>query len=368
MFSFFRNKDIILSNTEALTGCLHELADLLEKNNIPSANVVRKLLSFPLPEKQNDFIHHLNASAMWDGRDAVCYADDFNSKKDERAFETLIIRLAALMKETGIKNRLAESIARKFSGLHNQFPCPVKEQTRIRIEEAMTQLTALFGTEALLSKRVLIPDPEDFNILFDGSEKSIQKTLQIVAKQMDLNPADIKLDIYRERIKELNSGGPMNSPIYLNVEAGQKSSAGLYWGKLEDGKYHIAVEYNSLRDPEKLVAVLAHELSHVKLLGENRTDKNDEFLTDLTCVFFGLGVFNANAAFNYIVTFEARGYNNMGYLSQMAWGYALALHAFIRKEEEPGWLEYLNPNVRSDFKMSMEFIQHNQGLIFETKS
>jgi hypothetical protein len=47
---------------------------------------------------------------------------------------------------------------------------------------------------------------------------------------------------------------------------------------------------------------VAHELARVRLLGEQRinTDCGDqEQLTDLATVFFGLGIFTADAAFDY---------------------------------------------------------------------
>ena len=52
-----------------------------------------------------------------------------------------------------------------------------------------------------------------------------------------------------------------------------------------------------LDEPENMVAVLAHEIAHIKLPGESRMEENDERITDLTTIFFGLGIFNANAAF-----------------------------------------------------------------------
>jgi hypothetical protein len=50
---------------------------------------------------------------------------------------------------------------------------------------------------------------------------------------------------------------------------------------------------------------LAHEFSHIKLLGENRMQENHEHLTDLFTVVFGLGIFNANASFKEIKTADS---------------------------------------------------------------
>ena len=54
-------------------------------------------------------------------------------------------------------------------------------------------------------------------------------------------------------------------------------------------------------DPMALVATIGHELGHERLAGEGRVAgrADEEQLTDLLTVYFGLGVFNANAAFQY---------------------------------------------------------------------
>ncbi len=51
-----------------------------------------------------------------------------------------------------------------------------------------------------------------------------------------------------------------------------------------------------------LVGTMAHELAHVRLLGESRIMRevfDNELLTDLTGVHFGLGIFLANTSRNW---------------------------------------------------------------------
>ena len=95
-----------------------------------------------------------------------------------------------------------------------------------------------------------------------------------------------------------------------------KASAGLFLDKNESGNYEIFVERKNLSDPENLVATLAHEFAHIKLLGEKRLAFNDEFSTDLTTVVFGLGVFNANASFKEHKSYDSYRHNSIGYLMQ----------------------------------------------------
>ena len=121
-----------------------------------------------------------------------------------------------------------------------------------------------------------------------------------------------------------------------------------------------------MTDPENLVATLAHEFAHIKLLGENRIDNNDEYLTDLLTVVFGFGIFNANTAFREHKSHHSFGYNTSGYLKQPQWGYALALYIYFKEEDNPEWIKFLTPNIRSDIRRSLDFIYTNPDVIFKT--
>ncbi len=78
--------------------------------------------------------------------------------------------------------------------------------------------------------------------------------------------------------------------------AGYAGRSGLYQD--EGGVYRIWIEVTNLDAPFSIVATCAHELAHVVLLGQGRISpdaEDHEQLADLLPVFFGLGVFSANA-------------------------------------------------------------------------
>jgi hypothetical protein len=52
-------------------------------------------------------------------------------------------------------------------------------------------------------------------------------------------------------------------------------------------------------------------------------------------------------------------------MTQMEWGYALSLFAYIRKEQQPPWADYLCKNVKADFKQGQYFISANEDMIFQ---
>ena len=237
--------------------------------------------------------------------------------------------------------------------------CPVNSETREWLENCFLWFIDTFGREKIETVNILTPTPEDFPITYDGELKSVLSTLAIVAKQMEVSPNDIVVDIYEETRTEFDAGGVFGNRLFLqNIET-QNYSGGLYFGLQEDNKYHIALEKNQVNDPVSIVASLAHEIAHIKLLGEKRIEENNEDLTDLIVIIFGLGIFNANTAFQTKKDFDAWGWSKSGYLSQMEWGYALALFAYIRGEENPDWANFLSTNIKADFEKSIEFIHHN---------
>jgi hypothetical protein len=128
-----------------------------------------------------------------------------------------------------------------------------------------------------------------------------------------------------------------------------------------NGRYVIGLDQAVIADPVCLTAVVAHELSHVRLLGERRITlprSDHERLTELLTVYLGLGVFTANAAVRFpeVLTkaedasFPAR----LGFLTERELGYALARHALLREETDPDWAHHLDAGPRAHFEACLE--------------
>jgi len=251
-----------------------------------------------------------------------------------------------------------------FFSKKQKTECPIDPDMRLWMENTFLWLATQFGHDNIATKPMLHPTPQHFPVHYDGSKESLIKTAEIVARQMELDINEINLETYEQNIHEFS--GDLGHRIWTEVDkdSDEKLSAGLYFGKNDQGKYEVLIEKKNLSDPENLVATLAHEFSHIKILGEKRLDFNDEQLTDLTPVVFGLGIFNANSAFKEYKSSDSYGHNSIGYLKQREWGYALALYSFFRQEENPDWIKFLTPNLKSDFKKSINFILANTDKVF----
>ncbi|HVX51505.1 MAG TPA: hypothetical protein VHB48_15185 [Chitinophagaceae bacterium] len=159
-----------------------------------------------------------------------------------------------------------------------QPQCPVDEQTRLWMEHAFLWLTQQFGEAVVQKKGVILPNSNFFHVIYDGTIEPLHKTAAIVAKQMDIDIDVIDLHVYDQNA---------NRAIFTVGEDGQGLAAGAYSKNENTGRYDIFIEKTFLtRKPEEILALLAHELAHIKLLGEKRLEDNDEHLTELTTVLF----------------------------------------------------------------------------------
>jgi hypothetical protein len=120
----------------------------------------------------------------------------------------------------------------------------------------------------------------------------------------------------------------------------------------------------SLADPQVLVALFAHELSHYLLAATSEAPtceaSEKEPLTDLTAVFEGFGLFSCHAAFQFRqwtgVATQGWSVSRLGYLTDAEFAFAIALFC-IRNETYPALAaKYLRPNPREVFADALDYI------------
>ena len=83
-------------------------------------------------------------------------------------------------------------------------------------------------------------------------------------------------------------------------------------------------------------------------------------LTDLTTVFKGLGIFLANSPRHWdgnYTRWPGTDLRKPEYMTGAMFGYALALVAWVRGEENPAWAKYVRSGVRSEMWQGMRFLQ-----------
>jgi hypothetical protein len=239
---------------------------------------------------------------------------------------------------------------------------PLDKELRKYFENNFLWLMQEFPEPGIEKRIILTPTKEHFPINWNKSRENAFDALKVICNNMQIDSNEIELDFYDNGVKEIDMG---TSVIYIQSDPENPEAAGLFHHEKVDGKYRISLDEALLEQPDKLIATIAHELSHVKLLGEKELDQNDEMLTDFTTVFFGLGIFNANAAFQFYNQTDSWGYSNLGYLKIEEWAYALALLAFIRQENDPQWKQYLSKTLKNDFEKCLKYMIENEEEIFK---
>jgi hypothetical protein len=233
--------------------------------------------------------------------------------------------------------------------------CPVRPVEQEWIERSMDWFVEQFGTTRLHGD-VVLPTDTYFPGTYRGSREDVRAVLERLCAHMDIDPSlvDLEHDEYDDN-PELRARVPINT-----------SSAGAAGHhRIRDGRSVIGIRDDQAARPMALVATIAHELGHVLLLGQGRISpgrEDHEPLTDLLTIFFGLGIFSANAAFEYA---QERGYattSRLGYLTEPMYGYGLARYAWLRGEANPGWARYVDTNPRTFLKRGLRYLQRSTHL------
>lgn len=214
----------------------------------------------------------------------------------------------------------------------------------------MDWFVAEFGTDRLRGE-VVLPNDDYFPGTYRGTRDDVRAVVQRLCGHMHIDPDRVEL----EHEPDVDDAG-----LSANVPIHRESSGAAGHHRLRGGRSVIGIGDELAARPMALVATVAHELGHVLLIGEGRVSreqKDHEPLTDLLTVFFGLGIFGANAAFDH--SREVRGEyaytrtNRLGYLTEPMFGYGLARYAWLRGETNPAWATYLDTNPRTFLKRGL---------------
>lgn len=233
--------------------------------------------------------------------------------------------------------------------------CPVEAEDKVWIEECMLWLIEEFGGDTVRNCTVILPTDEFFPDPFSEEEDDVRALVDRVCGYMGVKPERVELNFFTDEEAAVR----LNVPAFESTHAG---AAGHY--RKRRGNYVISLESAQVRDPTSLVATIAHELGHARLLGEARLPygrEDHEPLTDLLTVFLGMGVFTGNAVFSFRQWTDAfsQGWQTerRGYMTEEMFGYALALFAWVRGEPNPRWSKYLKGNVSAYFKNGHKYLE-----------
>jgi hypothetical protein len=241
--------------------------------------------------------------------------------------------------------------------------CPVPLAMQAWIETSMHWFGGQFGREAALGD-VSTPAPEFFPAPYSATPEQIDALVTKVCGLMSVDPSGVTVELFgdlADRSAEIS---------------GEKHAVGHY--RRRNGRAVIGLDRREAADPAYLTAIIAHELCHVRLLGERRITtarKDHERLTDLLTVYLGFGIFSTNAALSFAGTHRRwsatplgylnerelnatrrDGYKRLGYLTEPQFAYALACYGRLRGETEPAWAAHLDPGPRAQLAQGQAYL------------
>lgn len=233
------------------------------------------------------------------------------------------------------------------------FPsaCPCDPAAKAWVEERLAWLADEFDDHAFNGRRIVLPTPEFFPDRYDSSPKAVRRLLDRVCDYMDV-PPELVVQWFKSDEGRL---GVVNEDGYgLGYAAGTYQEA--------EGEFNVTIDTSMLPDPMGLVGTMAHELGHVKLLGEGRTmsdEYDNELLTDLITVHFGLGLFTANKPAHFVPTKRRWPGSELfrpEYMTPPMYGWALAHLAWFRGEEKPAWAKHLHYHARNEVLQGLRYL------------
>ena len=240
-----------------------------------------------------------------------------------------------------------------FDWFRRRPACNVDPVTRDWIDRRWRWLTDEFGSDLMIDSPTVLPTAEFFPDVYDpADEVTVRALLERVCDGMHVSRHLVDWEFFSEDRR----------PELVNSEGhALGGAAGLYE---ESERFTIRLERRQLEEPMQLVGTAAHELAHVRLLGESRISPDafdNELLTDLTTVFHGYGLFLANVPRHWqsdATRWPGTDLYKPEYMTTPMYGYALALRTWLREEPTPPpWLRYLASAPRSEFKQAMRFLQ-----------
>jgi hypothetical protein len=238
--------------------------------------------------------------------------------------------------------------------------CPCDPVAKQWVEDRLSWLSQQFGLHILLERPIILPIAEFFPDPWDGSRKAVRCMFRRVCEYMMVDPEDVELKIFTDRAES----SPL--PWTGGTAAGTWQRGDGPWKK---GVVRVARDM--LERPSDLVGIMAHELAHQRLLGEERWDADahdNELLTDLAAVYHGFGVFLANnprKSTGQLDYWPGTTLYKPEYISEPMLGYALAHIAWFRDEERPAWAKHLRWAPRAVFKQGLRFLQQTNDSSFK---
>ena len=235
---------------------------------------------------------------------------------------------------------------------------PVTQEDKNWVDENIDWLETQLSKKHFLEIKTITPTKDFFDENFNNSEEDAREILKKVMSLMQICDLEFELIFFSDNVVLMDDGNILTT--LSDEKGGWDSASGAI--EINEKGFKIYIEKEQLKDPISLIATISHELAHEILLGENRIDENDEFLTDLTAITYGFGIFLGNSKFSFSQFSTNGGYgwqsSSQGYLPEQIIAYTMAKLSFLRKEDIT-YSRFLNKTMKKYFDQSYLWLIEN---------
>ncbi|WP_420401396.1 hypothetical protein [Flagellimonas sp.] len=232
---------------------------------------------------------------------------------------------------------------------------PITQEDKAWIDEDLKWMCTEFGEEHFLEIQTVTPTKDFYERTFDGTEKDAEFILERTMELMNIRDTKIKLEFFTDQPIEMADGTILSTPA--DIDGSWDSAGGTY--QKTNKETIISIERRQLKTPISLIATISHELAHQILLGENRIEENDEYLTDLTAIAYGFGIFIGNSRFHFSASGFGWQSSGQGYLPEQIIAYAMAWLSKLRNENTD-YSQFLDKSLKKYFDQSYGWLMENE--------
>lgn len=249
--------------------------------------------------------------------------------------------------------------------------CPLNASEKTWVEFRIAWLLERLGYNRLNEIETLLPTGKYFPPPYHGEDHEVQAVFDRVCQAMRVEPALFRLHVFddstdpkdmppMENTLSWKSGVPF--PFYEGFYSEPNESTESSRAAYPVATLHIRREM--VGDLELLISVFSREIAQ-HLLNEQADGpaERNEFLhtMELLPLFFGLGIFGANAVIRERSEFSL-GWHSWsivpwGTIPARYFGYALALLCWLREEPLPEWRKFLRRDAEDTLKASLKYLE-----------
>jgi hypothetical protein len=243
-----------------------------------------------------------------------------------------------------------------------QARCPVDPVAKTWIEGRLAWLNEQFGDADFLGRPPIAPTRANFPELFRPGGIALRELFERVCTLMHVDSARVELEVMAE----------WDDLGFVNQDGHAVGGAAGYY-IAEDGRERIQVSPTEFLAPTQLIATMAHELSHLRLLGDGRLDGDtvdNELVTDLCAFHHGFGIFLANgprAWVSQLSQWPGTHVLKPEYMPAPYFGWALAHQAWLRGERKPEWFAHVSGDSLACAREGLRYLGKTSDSAFATQ-